>query len=145
MGIGCRLVVLGLSGMRLEHQHSRDTLTDYGRLYRRALAVRRQRALARRLHQTPSAGAMALPISRLTWQMVGQTRYRSRDGAPCHPQTQGTEGILSARMLRTIEAAKRPGRVRYATSAVEQGAGASVPDPWRFRRPQSLPRPKGIL
>ena len=37
----------------------------------------------------------------------------------------GPEEILSARKRRTIEAAKHPGRVRYATSAVEQGAGAA--------------------
>jgi len=64
---------------------------------------------------------------------------------PATPQTQGTEGILSARKRRTIEAAKHPGWVRYAASAVEQGASASVTDPWRFRTRHSLPRPKEIL
>jgi len=39
VGIGCRLVMAGLSGMGLEHQHSRDALTGHGRLERRAPAV----------------------------------------------------------------------------------------------------------
>ena len=63
---------------------------------------------------------------------------------PATPKRRGRKESFrqNAQDHRSGEASSR---VRYATSAVEQGAGASVTDPWRFRMRHSLPRPKGIL